>query len=491
MAQPYDHRAADVILSESASIRQGQAKNITSEEHNNFERLPMPRTWIEEGIVRETIPEFWGKNWFLGFTDITSPTNERTMLSTIIPFSAVANSFPLILISKIRDAISICTLYDAFNSFAFDYVCRQKIGGVHINFFLLKQLPMVNPLDENSNYQKYISRRILELTYTSYDVIDFANDIWAGAYPQKDAYPPLPQPFLWNEERRFLIRCELDAAFFHLYGINRDDVDYIMETFPIVKRKDIQKYGDYRTKLTILKIFDEMKRAMETGKQFQKILDPPAGPPMDAEGNFLSMYRWDRNNWPVHIHQPFQEWEESLLSAWFGVCQKRWNYLQNEQVFPWDGREAFVYALIPHLIQEKPGKRFEFYRDAALLVSRSNRFETLLIDEELRHKYRQLMSSLDWLDFPDEHRIRPLKIRETLQNKGIVQTNPVSGETTVHNEVKLPPLPSEFKPLLPLIQKSADNLDKLQRNALEKAKDAKITFTPDEISNELKMLMRA
>ncbi len=275
MAQPYDHRAADVILSESASIRQGQAKNITSEEHNNFERLPMPRTWIEEGIVRETIPEFWGKNWFLGFTDITSPTNERTMLSTIIPFSAVANSFPLILISKIRDAISICTLYDAFNSFAFDYVCRQKIGGVHINFFLLKQLPMVNPLDENSNYQKYISRRILELTYTSYDVIDFANDIWAGAYPQKDAYPPLPQPFLWNEERRFLIRCELDAAFFHLYGINRDDVDYIMETFPIVKRKDIQKHGDYRTKLIILKIYDEMKRAIETGKPYQTILDPP------------------------------------------------------------------------------------------------------------------------------------------------------------------------------------------------------------------------
>jgi len=394
------------------------------------------------------------------------------------------------------------------NSFVFDFVARQKIGGTHLKFYAMRQLPVYPPVkfsqispwtNSSQILQDWLSLRVLELTYTSWDLEPFAQDCgWQGP------------PFRWDEDRRFLIRCELDAAFFHLYLGNENDwkqkgskellgyfqtpcdaVAYIMETFPIVKRKDIQKYGDYRTKLTILKIFDEMKRAMETGKQFQKILDPPAGPPMDAEGNFLSMYRWDRNNWPVHIHQPFQEWEESLLSAWFGVCQKRWNYLQNEQVFPWDGREAFVYALIPHLIQEKPGKRFEFYRDAALLVSRSNRFETLLIDEELRHKYRQLMSSLDWLDFPDEHRIRPLKIRETLQNKGIVQTNPVSGETTVHNEVKLPPLPSEFKPLLPLIQKSADNLDKLQRNALEKAKDAKITFTPDEISNELKMLMRA
>jgi hypothetical protein len=54
--------------------------------------------------------------------------------------------------------------------------------------------------------------------------------------------------FRWNEERRFLLRCELDAAYFHLYGIERDDVDYTMETFPIVKRKDEKLYGEYRTK---------------------------------------------------------------------------------------------------------------------------------------------------------------------------------------------------------------------------------------------------
>ena len=55
-----------------------------------------------------------------------------------------------------------------------------------------------------------------------------------------------------------MIRCELDAAYFHLYGIERDDVDYIMETFPIVKRKDEAAHGCYRTKDTILEIYDEM-----------------------------------------------------------------------------------------------------------------------------------------------------------------------------------------------------------------------------------------
>ena len=66
------------------------------------------------------------------------------------------------------------------------------------------------------------------------------------------------QPFVWDEERRFYLRCELDALYFHLYQINRDDVDYIMETFPIVKRKDEASYGSYRTKDTILEMYDSM-----------------------------------------------------------------------------------------------------------------------------------------------------------------------------------------------------------------------------------------
>src|SRR5690606_30970080 len=65
-------------------------------------------------------------------------------------------------------------------------------------------------------------------------------------------------PFVWDEERRFILRCELDALYFHLYQIGRDDVDYIMETFPIVKRKDEAAHGAYRTKDTILSMYDEM-----------------------------------------------------------------------------------------------------------------------------------------------------------------------------------------------------------------------------------------
>lgn len=146
-------------------------------------------------------------------------------------------------------------------------------------------------------------------------------------------------PFRWDEERRFLLRCELDAAYFHLYlgppaewGTDspqlremfptpRDAVDYIMETFPIVRRKDIARTqiknasgqvtqpGRYISKDTILEIYDEMQQAIDTGQPYQTRLDPPPGPPKDDDGHFIPVAEWDTNNWPSHIHPLRQESE--------------------------------------------------------------------------------------------------------------------------------------------------------------------------------------
>jgi hypothetical protein len=125
-------------------------------------------------------------------------------------------------------------------------------------------------------------------------------------------------PFRWDEERRFLLRCELDAAYFHIYGIGRDDVDYILETFPIVKRKDEQAHGEYRTKRVILDIYDAMQQAMETGTPYHTRLDPPPAhgwtPPEitleAATGRQSTGAREDT----AHVSADVQRRAESMLS---------------------------------------------------------------------------------------------------------------------------------------------------------------------------------
>jgi hypothetical protein len=110
---------------------------------------------------------------------------------------------------------------------------------------------------------------VIELTYTAWDLEPFARDVLAevGVSKWNEWFPanPIdedgrPQPFIWDEERRFDLRCDLDALYFHLYEISRDDVEYIMETFPIVKRKDVAAYGRYRTKEVILRKYDELAK---------------------------------------------------------------------------------------------------------------------------------------------------------------------------------------------------------------------------------------
>ena len=91
-----------------------------------------------------------------------------------------------------------------------------------------------------------------------------------------DSYGP---PFRWDPERRALLRAELDALMFRLYGIERDDVDYIMDTFPIVKRKDEAEFGEYRTKRLILERYDAMVDAEAAGREYETILDPPPADP--------------------------------------------------------------------------------------------------------------------------------------------------------------------------------------------------------------------
>lgn len=114
----------------------------------------------------------------------------------------------------------------------------------------------------------WIVLRALELTYTAWDLEPFARDCGYDG-----------PPFRWDEERRSLLRCELDAAYFHLYGIAHDDVDYIMDTFRVWREKEVKHRGEYRTKRVILEIYDQMQRAVETGEPYQtRLVPPPADP---------------------------------------------------------------------------------------------------------------------------------------------------------------------------------------------------------------------
>jgi hypothetical protein len=163
-------------------------------------------------------------------------------------------------------------LLAVLSSFIVDYIVRQKTSGTHLKYFTMKQIPVPGPevflkpspwlgLPESANW---IGARALELSFTAYDMAPFAAEVGDDG-----------TPFRWDDERRFRMRAELDAAFFHMYGIERGDVDYIMDSFVAFQNNDRVRFD--RTKGLILKVYDAMAEAARTGRSYQTILDPSPG----------------------------------------------------------------------------------------------------------------------------------------------------------------------------------------------------------------------
>lgn len=243
MVQAFDHRAASIISREENLFRSGQPDRTLFEQHLDSTFLPRPRYWINQQESDAT----QNFRWFLAFKDITASTNVRTMIATMIPQVGCGHTLPVLLPAEesYDSGIAACLLAN-LNSFGLDYIARQKVHGIHLTWYTVEQLPVVALSDYGELFGKTTARElvrdhVLRLTYTSHDMEPFARDL---GYDRP--------PFTWDEEERRHLRARLDALYFHLYGLTREEASYVMDTFPIVRREDEAKFGRYRTKDLVL-----------------------------------------------------------------------------------------------------------------------------------------------------------------------------------------------------------------------------------------------
>ncbi len=211
MVGMYDHRAASIRFDPTNRVRRNQPVALSDAEHKIPTQLALPMFWVRSDDVAERCTGL--PKWCLTVKDVTASTNERTAIAAILPSVALTDSLPWLRSEK--PAKTVACLLANLNAFAFDYVARQKVAGLHLRGHYLNQLPLIGVptiqakspwLSVSSETEIWILSHVLELTYTAWDLEPFAKDCGYDG-----------PPFKWDEERRFLLRCELDAAFFHLY----------------------------------------------------------------------------------------------------------------------------------------------------------------------------------------------------------------------------------------------------------------------------------
>ncbi len=318
-----------------------------------FTALPwywVPEDEVEERLVKRDKDGFvlwqWDRPWLLGFRDVTNATNERTAIFTVLPRTAVGHTSPLMF--GARGAAASCLLLANLGALTLDFAARQKVGGTHLTYNYLQQFPVLPPARYSPLATRFIVPRVLELTYTAWDLKGFAEDIWNEADDTLRAEilqrwgenregeigkgeigkrevgsrevgseqvstpscphsptPSLPAPFLWHEERRAVIRAELDAFYAALYGLNRKQLRYILdphglsekeledildpwedptcsgphllpekpavdfpgETFRVLKEKEERQFGEYRTRRLVLEAWERIMASGQIGSE--------------------------------------------------------------------------------------------------------------------------------------------------------------------------------------------------------------------------------
>ena len=257
MVQMYDHRAASVVIDPDNWMRQGQTRATLPVEHQNPEFSAEPRWWADRVEVTQAFAGDVGAGQ-IAFKDVTSATNQRTMIAALIPDAGLLNSAPLLLLNKGIGIRTRCAFLSNLNSFVLDYVARQKVGGLHLNFFIVEQLPILAPdsyqekcpWDKRTTLEEWVSDRVLKLTCTANDMIPLAE---AAGFD-----PPVHQ---WKPAERADLMAQLDAAYFLLYGIERDDVEYILSTFQGVAKEELSLLETSGTVDRILKYYDQYQKS--------------------------------------------------------------------------------------------------------------------------------------------------------------------------------------------------------------------------------------
>jgi len=295
----FDHRYSSFEGVSQINKNKGNAIDVSETQKQNTSYRIEPRYFCDKNIFEDRNVKWkWDYNWYLAYRVISASTNERTAIASVLPASAVSYSAYIIFIKQIKDVILELSL---MNSLVFDFVARSK---VNLNFppVILHQTPRVKFSDLSVHDFIYIFSRTIELTYTSWDVKSFADSVWKESdASMKEAIikqweenkkvtggneftPPdwceldangckLP-PFKWDDERRALMKAELDAIYARLFGLTEQELKYILnpqdvfgddfvgETFRVLKDKETKKYGEYRTKRLVLEAWEKLDKTI-------------------------------------------------------------------------------------------------------------------------------------------------------------------------------------------------------------------------------------
>jgi hypothetical protein len=207
----------------------------------------------------ENLPQKLGDRttrYRVGWCDVTGPRNERSLLAALIPPGVICGhkvptfSFPEGFEWSYMPWLAVA------NSFCVDFLSRKKVA-LSMSITVLDSLPFPR-LPLTHSVANRLARLALRLTCTSPEMTAYWNAMAAHwlceAVPESTSPPGFLDP-----EQRAAARAEIDAVVArHLFDLSAEELAAILDTFPVLRRREEKTYGEFRTKRLVLEWYDKV-----------------------------------------------------------------------------------------------------------------------------------------------------------------------------------------------------------------------------------------
>ncbi|TBH10157.1 Eco57I restriction-modification methylase domain-containing protein [Rhizobium leguminosarum] len=288
----FDHRYGTYENQTEKQANKGVLPRVPDEKHNVADYRIQPRYWVDARLTTETLGEEARAPWLFSWRDVGP--SERTFIGTILPPTAMGHASPYLTADiPANDALAFSAI---LSSLVVDYAARQKSS--RMTFFIVEQLPMLKrsklleaPAWLAEEVREWLNKRAFELFYTNWELKSLATSIGSD----------LP-PFRWEQSRRRTLQAEIDAAIMHLYGLEKEQAEWILDSFTVLRKYEERDYDGFLTKQLVLAAYDAMTEAKAAGIAYVSTLSPPPADPSLCHETLGSQPSADRLG-IVHLEQ--------------------------------------------------------------------------------------------------------------------------------------------------------------------------------------------
>jgi hypothetical protein len=251
MITHFDHRA------KAYDSGHGNSSRWIERTHGDPEKAIAPQ-WR---VLPEMVPDKLGdrcERYRLCFRDVAQPRDVRSFIAALVPPGVVCgHTVPTIVFDRM-DEWGYLTWLAVGNSFVMDWFTRKKLSSPHLTYSVMDSLPFPRP-KRNAPWVQQAAPLVLRLICTAPEMTPFWNQMADLGFCQRVPDGTVPADALLNAGARDLARADLDALVARdVYGLTRAELADVLETFPVVKKRDIHGHGEYRTQRLVLEAFDRL-----------------------------------------------------------------------------------------------------------------------------------------------------------------------------------------------------------------------------------------